>query len=144
MPDHLGLPVGHDAIRAAGATLGAGVLLALQAGARGPTLTLHLLRYLARESARQCGPCRFRLPAIAGYLAEIVDGRAGAPAAYARLTGRLGVIDGRGACAHPDGAVRLAASALHVFAEDVALHLSGLPCRAAGGPSLFPVGRGAR
>ncbi|ODU01372.1 MAG: NADH dehydrogenase [Pseudonocardia sp. SCN 72-86] len=142
--DHLGLPVGPDAFRAAGAGLGAGVLLALPADACGPTQTLHLLRYLARESARQCGPCRFGLPAIAGDLTEIVDGHAGASAAYARLTERLGIVDGRGACSHPDGAVRLVASALHVFAEDVAMHLRGLPCRAAGAASLFPVGRGAR
>lgn len=141
---HLSLPVDRDAFHAAGATLGAGVLLALPADACGVTQTMHLLRYLARESARQCGPCRFGLPAIAGDLTEVVDGRAGASAAYARLTERLGTIDGRGACSHPDGAVRLVASALHVFAEDVAMHLRGLPCRAAGAASLFPAGRSAR
>ncbi|MBN9107473.1 MAG: SLBB domain-containing protein [Pseudonocardia sp.] len=141
--DHLGLPVDRDSFRAAGATLGAGVLLALPADACGPTQTLHLLRFLVRESARQCGPCRFGLPAMAGDLTEIVDGRPDASAAYARLTERLGVVDGRGACSHPDGAVRLVASALHVFAEDVAMHLRGLPCRAAGAPSLFPAGRSA-
>ena len=35
---------------------------------------------------------------------------------------------GRGACHHPDGAVRLVRSALAVFGEDVAAHAAGRPC----------------
>jgi hypothetical protein len=45
-----------------------------------------------------------------------------------RLWRRAGVIEHRGACAHPDGAVRLATSALRVFSEDIAAHLDGQPC----------------
>ncbi|WP_245554589.1 NADH-ubiquinone oxidoreductase-F iron-sulfur binding region domain-containing protein [Actinosynnema mirum] len=51
----------------------------------------------------------------------------GAPdgAALGRLSRRLPLLTGRGACAHPDGAVRLAASALEVFADEVRGHLAG-------------------
>jgi len=38
------------------------------------------------------------------------------------------VIEGRGACRHPDGVVRLVRSALEVFAADVVRHANGNPC----------------
>jgi hypothetical protein len=41
------------------------------------------------------------------------------------------VIPGRGACGHPDGAVRLAASALTAFAADLQAHADRRPCQAA-------------
>jgi hypothetical protein len=45
-----------------------------------------------------------------------------------RLDRRLRQVEGRGACRHPDGAVNLVRSALHVFAADVAAHAGGAPC----------------
>jgi hypothetical protein len=42
---------------------------------------------------------------------------------------RLGkLVLGRGACRHPDGAVRLVESALEVFADDFARHARGRGC----------------
>ena len=46
------------------------------------------------------------------------------------------MIAGRRACGHPDGAIRLAASALRVFADDVRTHLDGYVC---GGLRHMPV-----
>jgi hypothetical protein len=68
----------------------------------------------------------FGLPAIARDLEMLTFG--GRPEVLDRLRRRLGVVVGRGACAHPDGAVRLAASALGVFADDVHAHAAGRPC----------------
>ncbi|MCS7481166.1 NADH-ubiquinone oxidoreductase-F iron-sulfur binding region domain-containing protein [Umezawaea endophytica] len=87
--------------------------------------TAAILAYLAAESARQCGPCMFGLPAIAADFAALADG---VPGALDRLRRRLPVVTGRGACAHPDGAVRMAASALAVFADDVTAHATGAGC----------------
>jgi NADH:ubiquinone oxidoreductase subunit F (NADH-binding) len=83
---------------------------------------------MANESARQCGPCAFGLPALSDDLAEVVAGTRNSSQALQRLEHRCGVIDGRGACRHPDGVVRLVRSALRVFAGDFQGHTRGAPC----------------
>ena len=127
VPEALGIPLSHDPAGGIGATLGAGALVALPASACGWAETARVLRYLAQESAGQCGPCRFGLPAVAADVAAVAAGRAGVDT-YRRLRTRLGVIAGRGACRHPDGAVRFAASALAAFPADLDAHLAGRPC----------------
>ncbi|WIX98485.1 NADH-ubiquinone oxidoreductase-F iron-sulfur binding region domain-containing protein [Amycolatopsis mongoliensis] len=122
------VPLDHDGLRAAGATLGVGSLVVLPAAACGIAETARVLRYLAGESAAQCGPCMFGLPAIAEDYAQLVLGGRTAAAARQRLRSRLPDISGRGACAHPDGAVRLAVSGLRAFDDDLRAHLSGRPC----------------
>lgn len=135
-------PLTHDALRAAGSTLGVPTLLALPARACGLTQTAHLLHYLAGQSAGQCGPCRFGLPDVAADLTAIAWSTPDAPAAHGRLLRRLDHVTGRGACALPDGAARLTRSTLRVFDHDLRDHLAGRPCRGAGARSLFPgVGR---
>ena len=47
-------------------------------------------------------------------------------------------IEGRGGCAHPDGAARLVRSALWAFPDEVELHLRGR-CSADGRPPVLPV-----
>jgi NADH:ubiquinone oxidoreductase subunit F (NADH-binding) len=124
------LPFTPAGLRPAGASPGAGVLAVLPATSCGITETARILSYLARESAQQCGPCRFGLAAIAGDFAQLATGRLqGNP--LSRLRRRLGVISGRGACRHPDGAVRLAASALTAFPADLHAHAARRPCPAA-------------
>ncbi len=54
-----------------GASAGAGVLAALPAGRCGLIETARVARYLALESAGQCGPCLNGLPRIAGALADL-------------------------------------------------------------------------
>lgn len=74
--------------------------------------TARMLADIARVSAGQCGPCIFGLPAVSTDMRDLVRGDL---RAYASLRRRLPVIAGRGACAHPTGAVSLAASALEIF-----------------------------
>jgi NADH:ubiquinone oxidoreductase subunit F (NADH-binding) len=112
-----------------GAALGAGAFFLLPATACGVSETARVIAYLARESAGQCGPCVHGLAAIAGALERLAacdvrhDERA-------RLRRWLGQVAGRGACRHPDGAARFAASALRVFADEVELHLEAGACSA--------------
>ncbi len=117
-----------------GAGLGAGLVAALPARVCGIAETARLVRYLASESAGQCGPCVFGLPAIAGAFESLAAGRwAGA----GRLDHWLEEIVGRGACGHPDGVAHLARSALDVFADEVADHRSGW-CRAPHAAPFLP------
>jgi NADH:ubiquinone oxidoreductase subunit F (NADH-binding) len=137
LPDALDVPLTHDALRDAGAALGVPMLLALPAGACGLAQTSHLLDFLAAESAGQCGPCAFGLPALADAFTAVVAGSRTAPDEL-RRAGRLAdSIAGRGACAHPNGATRLVRSALPAFPADLVAHLAGRPCPAAAGPPLL-------
>jgi NADH:ubiquinone oxidoreductase subunit F (NADH-binding) len=125
-------------LAAAGATPGAGVLAVLPSTSCGLAETARVLEYLASQSARQCGPCRFGLPATAGDFTQLAFGRCDR-AAQERLERHVALLAGRGACKHPDGAARLAASALHTFAHEVRRHLSAGPCPAAlQAPPLLP------
>jgi NADH:ubiquinone oxidoreductase subunit F (NADH-binding) len=121
------LPLAAGPLRQVGAAPGAGVLFALPEGACGVSETARVLGWLAAQSAQQCGPCMFGLPAIAGDFAQLARSRPD-PMVFDRLNRRLGTVAGRGACSHPDGAVRLARSALSVFAADVRAHAAGRPC----------------
>jgi NADH:ubiquinone oxidoreductase subunit F (NADH-binding) len=118
---------------------GAGLVAALPAGVCGLAETARVVRYLAGESAGQCGPCRFGLPAIAGQVEQLADRRGVGPGLLRRW---LGQVDGRGGCAHPDGAVRLVRSALRTFGAELERHAAG---RCSGGPAgLLPVPSGSR
>jgi hypothetical protein len=97
------------------------------------------VRYLAGESAGQCGPCRFGLPAIADQVGQLADGHIADPWPLRRW---LGQVDGRGGCAHPDGAVRLVRSALRTFSAELERHAAGR-C-SCGPPGLLPVPSGSR
>jgi NADH:ubiquinone oxidoreductase subunit F (NADH-binding) len=108
-------------LRAVGATVGAGVLVALPAAHCGLAETAHVARSLALESAGQCGPCFNGLPAIAAALSAVARPRP-AEDELASLLRWACLVTGRGACHHPDGTVRLIASALSVFAAEIAEH----------------------
>jgi NADH:ubiquinone oxidoreductase subunit F (NADH-binding) len=125
-----GLPLSAGRLRLVGASPGAGVLVALPEAACGLAETARILGYLAGQSAGQCGPCALGLPAIADDFAQLASGRLDGDM-LGRLHRRLGTLTGRGACRHPDGAVRLAASALTAFAADVRAHATRRPCPAA-------------
>jgi NADH:ubiquinone oxidoreductase subunit F (NADH-binding) len=94
-------------------TMGAGVVYALPARADGLAECARIVRYLAGESAGQCGPCVFGLDAIAGAFESLAQGNAGAASQLTRWTAQ---VRGRGACRHPDGAARFVESALDLFA----------------------------
>jgi NADH:ubiquinone oxidoreductase subunit F (NADH-binding) len=118
------LPLANTALRPLGAAVGAGVLAALPADRCGLAETARVVRYLALESAGQCGPCFNGLPRMAGALAELAAPRP-APQVQADLERWSGLVAGRGACHHPDGTVRLVRSALQVFAAEIGHHAQG-------------------
>ena len=139
-PSLLDTPFAPGPLAAVGCAMGAGILAALPAGSCGVAETARVARYMAGETAGQCGPCVFGLPAIAEDLCQLAAG-AGDGRSVARLGNRLEVVTGRGACRHPDGVVRLVRSAMEVFAGDFDDHARHRPCAGHGAPSVlrFPV-----
>ncbi|TYB40091.1 NADH-quinone oxidoreductase subunit NuoF family protein [Actinomadura chibensis] len=134
--------VSRAGLAESGGVLGAGIVMPLGRGTCPLGECARVARYLAAESAGQCGPCRLGLPDVAGAFADLAAGR---DAAAARDTVRRAarMAAGRGACAHPDGSARFVLSALDVFADDVARHIEhggcGRPVR-----GVLPAGTDAR
>lgn len=132
------LPMSRPGLRPAGGSMGAGIMIVLPESACGLAETARVVRYLARESAGQCGPCVFGLPALADAFADLAyqGGRGDAVERIARL---IPLIEGRGACRHPDGATQLAASALAAFRDDAYWHDKEGPCSGVRQEPLLPV-----
>ncbi|HEX5291924.1 MAG TPA: NADH-ubiquinone oxidoreductase-F iron-sulfur binding region domain-containing protein [Streptosporangiaceae bacterium] len=124
VPDAAGITLDNASLGQFGAAAGAGVLAALPSGRCGLTEVARVTRYLAAESAGQCGPCLNGLPRIAAALAEL------AGSGHRRRTQNdlkrwSGLVEGRGACHHPDGTVRFVRSALAVFEPEISRHVRG-------------------
>jgi NADH:ubiquinone oxidoreductase subunit F (NADH-binding) len=114
------LPVSPGVLGDHGLALGAGVVSVLPDGC--PVVaTTAVVAELARHAAGRCGPCRNGLPALAGSLAALQDGLGG----WAEVARYAGLVDGRGACAHPDGTVRVVRSLLTAYADEVEAHVRG-------------------
>jgi len=137
-----------ESLRPHGASLGCGVVAVLPEDACPVAETVRIVRWLAGESAGQCGPCVLGLAAIADALEQVADGRTRgrgvgrgrrADDPLARVRRWCGEVAGRGACRHPDGAVRLVASALKTFDADFEDHLRHGRCGACARPSSFPL-----
>jgi NADH:ubiquinone oxidoreductase subunit F (NADH-binding) len=122
-------------LASAGGTFGAGVLLVVDEATCALGELARVTGWLAAQSARQCGPCTFGLPALAADVAALAAGNPAASAAF----GHARAVDGRGACAHPDGAARFVTSGLHVLQDEAARHVQHGGC---GRPVLgrLPIG----
>ena len=113
------LPVSRWALARQGFSLGAGVVLV-------PPdcpvdVTVRVVDYLASESAGRCGPCVRGLPTLARLVADLALGR-GEVGEVRRVAA---LVDGRGACAHPDGTARLVRSMLAAYGAEVGQHAHG-------------------
>ena len=108
-------------LRSLGTPLGAGVLLSLGTDDCPVDFTRRVVAYLAGQSAGRCGPCLNGLPALAAAVDAVGLGRGGT----SRVEELARLVVRRGACAHPDGTVRLVRSLLSTFAGEVAAHAEG-------------------
>jgi NADH:ubiquinone oxidoreductase subunit F (NADH-binding)/ferredoxin len=134
-PDAYDVQISQAGLDAAGGTLGAGVVLALDARCCPLSEVARVAAYLAKESSGQCGPCKLGLPGVARALAELAGGWGGVEALDAARRGAAAV-RGRGACQHPSGVSRFVLSALDVFAGDLAAHAFRGSCGRPAGQAL--------
>ncbi|MGC1215818.1 MAG: NADH-ubiquinone oxidoreductase-F iron-sulfur binding region domain-containing protein [Micromonospora sp.] len=116
--------ISRKGLAAVGGTLGAGIIVPLGRDTCPLGEAAQVVRYLAGESAGQCGPCRMGLPDLARAVDLAVSGSA--PVEIVRAA--AGDVKGRGACSHPDGTARFALSAMEIFADDLRLHTTGDGC----------------
>ena len=129
------LPLSTAGLAVIGAGPGAGLVAALPADVCGLAEAARIARYLAGESAGQCGPCVFGLDAIAGQVERLASGRGPDLIALRRWIGQVG--HGRGACKHPDGTVAMVASALRTFGDEIDRHAGGWCAGVPGRTSQF-------
>jgi len=135
----LGLHLDERQVRQVGASLGNGVVALLPATACPLAEVARVVRYMAGQGDGQCGPCRHGLAS----LVEEVEHCAFGPASYHRgvrpMLELCDLIDGRGACQHPDGIARFVRSACGVFGHEIAAHQERGPCSRAAGPTHLPI-----
>jgi NADH:ubiquinone oxidoreductase subunit F (NADH-binding) len=131
------LTLDNESLEPAGARVGAGIVISLPPDRCGLVETARAVRYLALESAGQCGPCLNGLPRIAAAFTELATGRP-RPGTREDLERWSGLVTGRGACHHPDGTARFVRSALRTFAREADRHRRG-QCSATNTAPFLPV-----
>jgi NADH:ubiquinone oxidoreductase subunit F (NADH-binding) len=133
-----GVALSDEHLAPHGASLGAAVVFLLSADACPVAETARVTRWLARQSAGQCGPCVHGLDSIAATVQEIAAGTAPANALQ-RIDRLAALVRRRGACGHPDGTARFVTSALDTFGPELADHARHGPCEACARPSELPL-----
>lgn len=134
------LPFTSEGLALVGAAPGCGLLAPLSGDACGVAVTARLARWLAGESAGQCGPCLYGLADVAEAL-EALEAGTSSRRAVRTLRRLLGEVRGKGACHHPDGVVAMVGSALDVFAEEVDAHARRRRCPAGCAVPAWPLPR---
>ena len=135
------LPLAEEAARQAGTTLGAGVVALLPRDACPLAETARVARYMEEQGAGQCGPCVHGLAGLADMTGALAFQPAAVRGGVRSILELCNLIDGRGACRHPDGVTRFVRSALTVFADEVTAHLRGRPCGRINAPAVLPCPR---
>jgi NADH:ubiquinone oxidoreductase subunit F (NADH-binding) len=133
-----GLALSDEHLAPHGGSLGAGVVLLLSEDACPVAETARTARWLAGQSSGQCGPCVHGLDALAATVEEIATGAAQGKATQ-RIARLASLVQRRGACGHPDGAVNFILSALETFAADFADHARHGRCDACMRPGELPL-----
>ncbi len=131
----------EGAARREHSSLGAGVIALLPDSVCPLMEMARVVRYMEEQGAGQCGPC---IHGLAG-LAQMTKALAVRPAVLTGGTRAIldvcDLVDGRGACRHPDGVARFVRSALVVFEDHVTAHLQGQRCPLTGAPGVLPCPR---
>jgi NADH:ubiquinone oxidoreductase subunit F (NADH-binding) len=131
------MPLTEEAARAQGSSIGPGVVVLLPSGVCPLLEVSRVVTYMAGESAGQCGPCVHGLAALSRTMEQLAVQPNSLRGGLAALPTLCGLIEGRGACRHPDGVTRFVRTALSVFESHAALHLQRGPCHTTTPPFLF-------
>jgi NADH:ubiquinone oxidoreductase subunit F (NADH-binding) len=115
-------------LRRFGAALGTAAVTVVPGSVCGLAQAAALLRFFARESARQCGPCTLGTAAMADILERVLRGQPERDDLTRLRRYSEEMLPGRGACGHLDGATTAARTALTVFHDEIEQHLRTGSC----------------
>lgn len=118
------LALGPAALARAGLSFGCGVIAVLDDNTCAVAETARVAAWFAANSAGQCGACTWGLRDLAHTTARLSTASAGA-GELGQLHRWANMIEGRGACRLPDGAIAFLRSALEVFADEIDEHIAG-------------------
>jgi NADH:ubiquinone oxidoreductase subunit F (NADH-binding) len=141
----LGMPLTEEAARHQGSSIGAGVVVLLPSDVCPLLEVSRVVRYMQSESAGQCGPCVNGLDVLAHTMELLAVRPSALRNGVSAIPTLCGLVEGRGACAHPDGVARFVRTATRVFENHASLHLRRGPCHTTGPPILpLPTTHGTR
>jgi NADH:ubiquinone oxidoreductase subunit F (NADH-binding) len=80
------------------------------------------------QGAGQCGPCVHGLADLAATLRQLAFHPSSLRGGVDSIPPLCDLVEGRGACGHPDGVARFVRSSLRVFADHAALHAQRGSC----------------
>ncbi len=132
----LAMPLTEEVARAQGTSIGAGVVVLLPQGTCPLAEVSRVVTYLEAEGAGQCGPCVNGLSGLSRLMSLLASHPAALGDGLASIPVLCDLVEGRGACRHPDGVTRFVRTALQVFGEHAAAHLRHGPCAITGPPFL--------
>jgi NADH:ubiquinone oxidoreductase subunit F (NADH-binding) len=135
--DVLPLRLDEHVLRDNKLTLGAGIVFLLGDSACPVAEVARVAKWMAGQSAGQCGPCVHGLSAIATALSELTA-RGDRFATYGQIRRWSELVTRRGACAHPDGIARFVTTALDVFATEFDDHAQHGACDRCPGSAVLP------
>jgi NADH:ubiquinone oxidoreductase subunit F (NADH-binding) len=125
----LTLPYAEEPARSCGTSIGAGVVVLLPTDVCPLAEVARVVRYMEGEGAGQCGPCVNGLDVLATSVEHLAYRPQSLRGGVAALPTLCGLVEGRGACRHPDGVARFVRTAVSVFADHAELHLRRGPCQ---------------
>jgi NADH:ubiquinone oxidoreductase subunit F (NADH-binding) len=132
----MAMPLTEEAARDVGSSIGAGIVALLPSDVCPLFEVSRVVRYLAGEGAGQCGPCVNGLDALANAAELLATRPSGLRNGISAIPVMCGLVEGRGACRHPDGVARFVRTALRVFERHISLHLQRGPCHTTAQPFL--------
>jgi NADH-quinone oxidoreductase subunit F len=124
-PDALDMPLTFEGVRAAGATLGSGVVLVLDDTVSVPALLRRISQFFRDESCGQCVPCRVGTVRQEELVARLADPVSGKPAPIGSVATELELLSDIGAVTRDASICGLGQTALSAVQSAVKLGLIG-------------------
>ena len=107
----LSMPFTEESARSHGTSIGAGVVVLLPTGVCPIVESARVVRYMEGEGAGQCGPCVNGLDLLATSFEHLAYRPRSLHGGVATFPTLCGLVEGRGACRHPDGVARFVRTA---------------------------------